>query len=76
MRGCLNCWGSELCAASHALFGEEPLFELRADRQLMLSVVPNINFTHLDAGFWANQLRYGLWSCPVLVPVSFEQCLL
>jgi hypothetical protein len=67
MRGCLNCWGSELCAALHALFGEEPLFELRADRQLMLSVVPNINFTHLDAGFWANQLRDGLCLEPLFM---------
>jgi hypothetical protein len=67
MRGCLNCWESELCAALHALFGEEPLFELRADRQLMLSVVPNINFTHLDAGFWANQLRDGLCLEPLFM---------
>lgn len=67
MRGCLNCWGSEWCAVLHALFGEEPLFELRLDRQLMLSIVPNINLTHLHAGFWANQLRDGLCLEPLFM---------
>ena len=33
----------------------------------MLSVVPNINFTHLDAGFGANQLRDALCLEPLFM---------